>query len=137
MKKEAALEETEVVDPSSGKPIRVSTTTRLLWRKSYPEEYGHMRNARLNVLIAEEFADKANQVVHYFRLGKTGKARSEFEPPGAEEGKVYADVGEIRGDSSFYYISAIRSDSIDILTIQNAWVKPKYRAMEVGEEGIE
>ena len=130
MKKVAALEETEVVDPSSGKQIRVSTTTRLLYRKAYPQEYGNMRNARLNQEIAEDFASNASNVLHYFRLGKKGTSRTEYRPPGAEEGNIYGNVAEIRGSSTSFFISAIQDNTIDILTIQNSWLKPKYRGSE-------
>lgn len=130
MKKIAALEETEITDPSSGKQIRVSTTTRLLYRKSYPQEYGQMRNARLNQVIAKDFASNSNNVLHYFRLGKKGTSRTEYKPVGAEEGKIYGNVAEIRGNASSFFISAIQDDTIDILTIQNSWLKPKYRGSE-------
>ncbi len=129
MQKIAAMEETEVVDPKTNKPIRISTTNRLVFRHSF-DEYREVRNARLNILIAKDFAEKANSVLHYFRLGEKEKTRTEFSPEGAEKGQVYANVGEIRGTSSFYYISAVREDSIDILTIQNSWIKPKYRGTE-------
>lgn len=86
-----------------------------------------MRNVQLNDLIAREFAKNANQVLHYFRLGDADQTRTEYQPPGAEPGKVYADVAEIRGSSSFFYISAIRGEYIDILTVQSSWLKPRYR----------
>ena len=130
MNKTAALEETEVVDPSSGKQIRISTTTRLLYRKAYPQEYGDMRNARLNQAIAKDFASNSGNVLHYFRLGKRGAPRNEHKPEGAEEGKVYGNVAEIRGNASSFFISAIQDDTIDILTIQNSWIKPKYKGSQ-------
>lgn len=130
MEKTAALEETEITDPSSGKKIRVSTTTRLLYRKAYPQEYGSMRNARLNQVIAKDFASNSNNVLHYFRLGKKGAPRHEHKPEGAEEGKIYGNVAEIRGNASSFFISAIQDDTIDILTIQNSWIKPKYKGSQ-------
>lgn len=138
MNKTAALEETEEVDPNSGKRIRISTTTRLLYRKAYPQEYGDMRNVRLNQVIAKDFISNANNVLHYFRLGKRGTPRNEHKPLGAEEGKIYGNVAEIRGSTSSFFISAIQDDTIDILTIQNSWLKPKYKGsqeepMELGD----
>lgn len=126
MKKEASLEETEVIDPKTKKPIRVSTTVRLLYRKEFPEDYGDVRNVRLNLLIANDFADSANSVVHYFSLVPREN------PDGTQQAPV--GKGEIRGGSTFYYISAIKENSIDILTIQSSWLKPKYRVRAVAKE---
>lgn len=121
-----ALEEVEARDPASGKSIRISTTARIIYRKMYPE-YKSVRNARLNLLIAKDFIENASNVLHYFRLGKKESPRHEYQPPGAEAGKVYSNTGEIRGTSSFFFISAINSDSVDILTVQSSWLKPKYK----------
>lgn len=129
MKKIAGMENSEIKDPSSGKPISISTTARLMWREAWPSEYSEMRNARLNIEIAKDFASNAGNVLHYFRLGGDDSA-----------GTAHRGTAEIRsGSSSFYYISAIRSSSIDILTIQVSWLKPKYKGsidnpMELGDE---
>lgn len=120
------MEDTETTDPKTGKKIRISTTTRLIYRKTYPQEYGELRNARLNQIIAEDFIKSGSSVVHYFRLGDSG-SRGDYEPLGAEPGKVYANVAEIRGTSSSFFISAIKDNNIDILTIQNSWKKPRYK----------
>ena len=138
MKKIASIEETELRDPKTGKVIRISTTTRLVFRR-LSEEFRRMRNFKLNALIAEDFIKNSNNVLHYFRLGNKKETRNEYSPPGSEPGKIYANVGEIRGKGSSYYISAIKDDSIDILTIQTKWLKPKYRGtknkpIELGEE---
>lgn len=138
MLKLAKLEETELSDSKTGKNIRVSTTTRLLFRKLYPELEAE-RNGRLNIIIAKEFIKNASNVLHYFRLGKKEETRSDYETDGAEPGKVYADVAEIRGNQSFFFISAIRDNYIDILTIQTSWLKPKYKGstenpIALGEE---
>jgi hypothetical protein len=112
MKKIAGLEITDVKDPKTGLSISVSTTTRKMFRKMYPDQYGPMRNVRLNYVIAEEFAKNSSNVVHYFRLGK----------------EKDSGVAEIRsGGAGVYYISAIRQDSIDILTVQASWLQPKYK----------
>lgn len=111
MLKIASIEETEITDSKTGKKIRISTTTRLLYRKINPQEYASMRNARLNLIIAEDFASQSGNVLHYFRLGKEGRD----------------GVGEIRGSASAYFISAVKDEFIDILTIQRSWLKPKYQ----------
>lgn len=125
-----SLEETKISDSSTGRHIRISTTVRLMYRKAYPDEYGHLRNARLNQIIARDFVANSSNILHYFRLGKKDKSQADYQPPGAEKGKVYSGTGEIRGSSSFYFISAIKDDSIDILTVQASWLKPKYKGSE-------
>lgn len=126
MLKLASLETTEVKDSKTGKEIRVSTTARLIYRKAYPNEYGSMRNHRLNMTIAKDFVNNAGNVLHYFRLGKKESPRHEYKPVGSG-GDIYANVAEIRGTSSSFFISAIKENTIDILTIQTSWLKPKYK----------
>lgn len=129
MKKFADMEITEVDDPGTGKTVAVSTTVRLLFRQAWPEKYGDMRNSRLNYEIAKDFIANSGNVLHYFRLGT-----------GDESGTGHSGVAEIRaGGSSFFYISAIRSKSIDILTMQADWIRPKYEGsadnpLVLGEE---
>lgn len=122
MLKIAGMEETEVTDPKTGLTINVSTTARLIFRKMFPTEYGALRNARLNAIIAEDFAKSSNNAVHYFRLGKE-----------KDQG-----VAEIRSASisGVFYISAIRENSIDIITIQSDWLRPKYKVMAPDESGM-
>ena len=127
MLKIAGLEDSDITDPATGKKIRISTTIRLMYRKAYPNEYGPMRNARLNIEIAKDFVNNSSNVLHYFRLGKKDRSRADYKPSGAKSGQVYANVAEIRGTSSSFFISAIKDSSIDILTIQNSWLKPKYK----------
>jgi len=125
MIKYSELENSEVLDRKTNKKIRISTTVRLVYRKAYPEDYGVLRNARLNIIIAKDFNDNSSNVLHYFRLGGGGSQTS-HQPSGASEGINYSNAAEIRGSSSSFFISAIKSDSIDILTIQSDWIKPKY-----------
>lgn len=114
----AGLEETGISDPETGLPIYISTTTRLVYRhmyRNYPDlGYSTMRNARLNQIIAEEFANSSSKVVHHFKLGKSGDSERA--------------VGEIRNRNGtvMFFISAIGGSSINILTLQSAWKSPKY-----------
>lgn len=123
------MEKTEITDPKTGKVIAISTTARLVWREAWPAEYADMRNARLNIEIAKDFASSSGNVVHYFNLGSKDSG-----------GSPHKGTAEIRaGGSSFYYISAIRSTTIDIISIQADWLKPKYKGsrdnpMELGDE---
>jgi hypothetical protein len=130
MLKKASLEDSGVSDPKTGKKIRISTTIRLMYRIADPDIYGAMRNARLNVKVAEDFAGHSSNVKHYFRLGKKDTSRTEHKPAGAEEGQVYANVAEIRGIEGTYFISAVKESTIDVLTIQDTWMEPRYKGSQ-------
>lgn len=106
------MEETNQTDPATNKKIRVSVTARKHVRQL--EEYASMRNVKINEIIAKDFADASNQVMHHFVLNKKGKK----------------EIGEIRGMQNAYYISAIRDGYIDILTIVVSFKEPKYRVKD-------
>lgn len=112
------MEETNITDPGTGKSIRISTATRKIYRLL--PEYQGMRNARLNEIIANEFSNDSGKIFHHFKLTKMGK-----------------EIGEIRGDAGFYYISAIRGGNIDILTVQGKFIEPKYRVKEHSKISLE
>jgi hypothetical protein len=118
MIKEGGMESAETKDSATGREVLVSTTVRLLFRKMFPEKYGSMRNARLNEVIVEDFVRNAGNVRHYFRLGSKDSS-----------GTAHRGTAEIRTGSiaSLYYISAIRKDTIDILTVQSDWFRPKFK----------
>ena len=104
-----AFEESLVTDPETGLLIRVSITTRKIYRKNV--KFAHVRNADLNDIIAKSFADSRKRVIKRFKL---------------KDGSGEAEIRGKKGTTS-YYISAIRDGSIDILTIQNGYKKsPKY-----------
>lgn len=117
MIKLAGLEETMITDPNTGLKIRVSTTTRKMYRHIYRgQEHEFMRNARLNEVIANDFAGSSDKVVHYFKLGKAG------DPERAK-----AEIRN-RAGSVMFFIAIERGSYIDILTLQSAWKSPKYTA---------
>ena len=110
MIKLGGLEETEKTDPRTNRDIFVSTTTRILFRKIFPDKYSRMRNTQLNEIIAADFVQNSGNVYHYFWIDKKNRT-----------------IAEIRkGAAGTFYISALRSDRIDILTIQNSWKTPKF-----------
>lgn len=122
MKKYAGLEETEVTDPKTQKDIYISTTARLMYRKAWPEQYGHMRNFRLNSIIAKDFAQNSSNVLHYFWINKDKRILAEIR----------------RGSSNFFYISIVKGNRVDVITIQSSWLQPKYKSstnvIEIGDE---
>jgi hypothetical protein len=117
MIKLAGLEETMITDPGTGSKIRVSTTTRKMYRHIFRgEEHESMRNARLNEIIAKDFADSSGKIVHHFRLGKVG-----------DPDRSVAEIRNKNG-SAMFFISIDRGSYIDVLTLQSAWKSPKYTA---------
>lgn len=126
MYKIAGMESTEINDPRSGKPIQVSTTVRIFYRKFVDsEKYGKMKNSKLNWLIAQDFAKNYNNVVHYFWISKERRI-----------------IAEIRSFDSKFFISLINDSSINLLTIQDKYFSSfKYKAsskpsdiLEMGDE---
>jgi hypothetical protein len=117
MIKLAGLEDTMVTDPGTGLKIRVSTTTRKMYRHIYRgQEQEYMRNARLNEFIANEFAASSDKVVHYFKLGNA-----------SDPDRAKAEIRNKSG-SAMFFIAIERGSNIDILTLQSAWKSPKYTA---------
>lgn len=122
MKKLAGLEATTITDPATGRPIRVSTSARIVYRKIYAgyiEGIENMRNAQLNEMIATDFANSAGRIVHYFKLGKK-----------EEQNRGWAEIRNmVKGGRGLFqfYVSAVRADSIDILIIQGKYIKTKFR----------
>lgn len=112
------MEETQQTDPATGRKIRVSTTARKLYR--LVEQYQGIRNAKLNEIIAKDFIESARMIQHHFVLTKQKK-----------------EIGEIRGSSDIYFVSAIRPSSVDILTIQGKWVEPKYKVKDSSKLRLE
>ena len=117
MIKLAGLEETMITDPNTGLKVRVSTTTRKMYRHIFRgQEHESMRNARLNELIAKDFAGSADKVVHYFKLGKSGD-------PDRSQAEIRNRAGSV-----MFFIAIERGSYIDIITLQSAWKSPKYTA---------
>ena len=111
MIKSGGLEQTDKSDSRTNRDIAVSTTTRIMFRKLWPEEYGHLRNTKLNDVIATTFMQNSSNVYHYFWIDKENRT-----------------IAEIRGGpSGIFFISALRGNRIDILTVQSSWKAPKYR----------
>ncbi len=115
LNKIAAMEPSGIIDPASGLPISVSTTTRLMFRKINPQ-YEKTRNNELNKVIAESFAASSSRVVHRFYL---------------KPSKDIAEIRNMQGPSAWtvmFFISVVRAGFIQILTLQNGWLKQKYKA---------
>lgn len=99
------MEETTQVDIHTGLRVRIGTGVRKFYRESAPETYGSMRNAKLNEVIAKDFLSYSAYILHHFPLTKKGKR----------------EIGEIRGNSGQFFISAIRDNYIDILATVGSW----------------
>lgn len=124
MIKTAGMEETQVTDPKTGLPVRISTSTRIMFRyifRNNPElGYSNMRNERLNQIIAESYSESSDKVVHHFKLKSSNV-------DGMEQ-----DIGEIRNmsRSAMFFITRISGGTADILVLQPAYRPPKYKKEE-------
>jgi hypothetical protein len=127
MIKKGGLEETTQTDSVWGRPVRISTTVRKAYRKIYAgTDLGleSMRNAQLNELIAKDFINSSGRVVHYFRLGSKD-----------DEDREWAEIRNmVKGGRGLFqfYVSAIRSGSVDVLAIQGKYIKTKFRKTPQG-----
>lgn len=113
------MEDSGLSDGATGRKIRVSSTARKIYREI--EAYQGFRNAKLNQVIAKDFTTQGSNILHHFRLTKTGKK----------------EIGEIRGSTEIYYVSAIRGNTIDILTVQGKWIEPNYRVKDSSKLRLE
>ena len=123
MKKTAGMEKSEINDPRTGKPILISTTVRLFYRKVIDSQnYAGLRNQRLNSIIAKQFAESSNNVLHYFWISKDKRI-----------------IGEIRSlRAGAYFISAITDTSVNLIVVQGDYFKPpNYRRSVKPDEILE
>jgi hypothetical protein len=134
MNKTSALVNTGISDPAWGRPIRVSATA---WNY-YVEQLNlkddnaarrfqnsvrqkNQQGISLRQIIAQNFADSAGRIMHYFKLGSKPE---EGEEDTREWGEIRNVVLEFKG-STKYFISAVRPKSVDILVIQGTMLSPK------------
>lgn len=120
--KTSELEQTALVDPTTGLKIRISTTVRKKWREAFAEEAGNFTpNADLNTIISEEFIKSADKVKHLFMSKSTA----------IDSGQKVEWI-EIRESASFsgneflrLFFSVIRANSIDIINMQSRYKEPR------------
>lgn len=111
--------ETGVMDSVHSLPIRVSTTARNLFRKDYGDTpfppdtsrtFATIGIKELSEYIAKIYSSKAGGITHSFPL----KDES---------------VGEIRSfGPNRFFVSSIKDDAIDLISIQGKWFSEKYSA---------
>ena len=123
MHKKAGMEESNLTDPRTNLPIRVSTTVRLKYRKYFDERFAHrdvlydLNNKELNEIIAQDFAVSHDSALHMF-LSKTSNI--------ASQKREWVEIRQVKGRSAFnYFFSVIRPDGIDIVTTSTRYIKPK------------
>lgn len=119
--KTALIEDSTIVDPASGKQIRVSTTVRKKYREYFAgqngrEDLSHIRNLELNDIIANDFAQSSSNVKHMF-TSKQDPTKKEFiEIRSINRGQ--------RAVAFNMFFSVIRESTIDIITLSKNWIKP-------------
>lgn len=126
--KEAALEDSGVRDRVTGKPIYVSTSARILFRKKNKSAQS-IKNNKLNQIIAKYVSD-AKVVEHFTPKNKNGSSDDE--------------KGEIREGFSNKFIVIVTNNFVKVLVVKGqatlrSTAEPKIlpfvkKAMEVSLE---
>ena len=122
MIKKAGLEESSIVDPQTGLKIRISTTARLKYRTFLDDS---ISNIVLNDIIANDFYNSANNVLHYFIANSSRLSNQKRE---------WIEIRKMsngRGGFSLFF-SVLREGSIDIVTISKDWRQPKKAREKAG-----
>ena len=157
MQKNAKFVDSGLTDPKWGKPIRVSSAAWSFYmatlnlegteednpglRKFRNSIRGYAQGMSLRQIIAKDFEKSAGRIVHYFRLGNPppdGSSKEEVKSWNAQ--REWAEIRNVimsgKG-SSYYFVSAIRDGSIDILCIQSKMYPVKYfRNVGPDEDGV-
>ena len=129
--KRAGLEATGHSDSKSGLPIRVSTTVRKKYRQYWSGQemgfgsysrmnWASLENEPLNKVIAEDFENSGDGVVHHF---KSNKSPADGDPEWIEIRIVKSYGGGTKMPFNIF-LSVIRDSSIDIITVTTAYRKP-------------
>lgn len=121
--KKAGMENSGVVDPRTNRPIRVSTTTRMKYRKYFSLFWSHQRdylsdmsNVQLNEIIGQDFASAHDSVVHMF-LSKSSNI--------ASQKREWIEIRKVKTRRAFnFFFSIIRPDGIDIIGTSTRYHKP-------------
>ena len=137
------LEDSGINDTIFSAPIRISTTVRKKYKKMFPEghEYYKMPNAKLNRIIAEQFAlsggnQKEGMPLYFQNKEQPGyKSNQPYELREEPLSELRMAVwtrsdGKLTGSTSFF-VSFLRGGYIDVLTIQQGYLPrkkpgPKY-----------
>jgi len=123
MYKKAEIEDSGLTDPRTNLPIRISTTTRIKYRKYFDERYTHrdvlydLSNRQLNEIIAQDFAASADGALHMF-LSKSSSIDTKK--------REWIEIRQVSTRRAFnYFFSIIRPNGIDILTTSTRYVRPR------------
>tara|TARA_B100000131_G_C18055865_1_gene588383 strand:- start:87 stop:551 length:465 start_codon:yes stop_codon:yes gene_type:complete len=132
------LEQSGINDTIFSAPIRISTTVRKKYKSMFPEdhEYQKMPNAKLNKVIAEQFALSGNNQKEdmpiYFHNKNQPDYKSSLpyesrEKPLSELRMAVWNRGERLVGSTSFFVSFLRDGYIDVLTIQQGYLPRKKR----------
>ena len=123
MYKKAGFEDAGLTDPRTNLPIRISTTTRIKYRKYFNEKYSYrdvlydLSNRQLNEVIAQDFASSADGALHMF-LSKSSNV--------ASRKREWIEIRQVSGRRAFnYFFSVIRPDGIDVITTSTKYNRPR------------
>ncbi len=122
--------ETGIVDPRHGKPIRVNTTVRKIFKQDYktmafpPDPVKTFENAgimELSKYIADLFAKNSGNVKHIWRNPNRSNNLMEIRSFGSNQ----------------YFVTMLSEEYCDIVSIQGQWLSKKmkeYRGSAVSKE---
>lgn len=128
MIKKAGLEESSVTDPQTGLKVRVSTTARIKYRKFLEENSSSeesISNIVLNDIIANDFYNSSNNVLHYFIANSSSVSARKRE--WVEIRKMSSN----RGNLSLFF-SILREGAIDIITVSENYRQPRKARTKAG-----
>lgn len=101
----AASESTGVSDNASGKPILITTSVRIAFRKAFPTAQ-KIRNAELNKAIAAIFS--------------ASKTAERFRPYNKHSAYVSGTMGVVRPAGGGRFIAIIGNDSVRIIDFKGS-----------------
>jgi len=117
--------ETGVVDPKRGKPIRVNTSVRKIFKQDYktmafpPDPIKTFENAgilELSKYIAELYAKNANKVLHVWRNPKRSDNLMEIRSFGTNQ----------------YFVAMLSEGYCDIVSVQGQWLSKRIKEYREG-----
>jgi len=138
IKKEAGMESGGLTDPRTGLEINISTTVRCRYRLFYGgkpcksdegrrsqgvsrEDWETLSNRELNEMIAQDFASSASGAVHMFLSNSSNTSTKKRE---------WIEIRVVSPSRPFnVFFSAVRGDSIDIITVNTRYNKPQKPRM--------
>ena len=123
--------DTGVTDSKTGKPIRVTTTVRRIFRQDYgPQAFPPDPNKTFDNAGIKELSD------YIAKLANSGVSKYEWNNQNRPESETSGGILEIRSfGSNSYFVLSQKPDFLDVVSVQGRFVTPKIR-QQLGESGM-